>query len=395
MEIQKAAQRTEGKALKSSTLARRKQRGTTGEPPAHGGDGPPVPTLAPARPEPPPHALRIEEFGSGFLVEEPVLSLDLPDETCFNFCSGVHELLAVAHSRGPKRQTLLSEDAFNVLKWRGLAGSFLPCPYFRPLSLGHLTVELLPSGEGCGSSFLHISSAKTSSALYAHHWGALPSRAVRQAAPKPADVLVLRLLAPPAPASHAHDRKELGRFYDFAAGIVSAGEWVVSVLPSISAMHMVFGEMHLRGVPVYVDSSLLRGLSSLLPKAPTDEGKGTFEPLRRIPARMGLGQEPPGLIMLGSDNLRAGRLPALPGAIWCLLGECTVQQALLSQSGVALAERFPITFAPDMADIQSLVQAVQPRHVTVAGPGAEAVAATLGRQGLHTRAVVPAMLTLF
>lgn len=339
--------------------------------------------------------LRIEDHMDGFLVEHPILSLDLPDEATFNFCSGVQDLLNMSPSRGPKRQTLLSEEAFNILKWRGLSGSFLPCPYFRPLSLGNLTVELLPSGEGCGSAFLHMTGPAATSTLYAHRWSGMTSRALRSAAPKPADHLLLRLWMAPQDVSHSVDKKELARFYDFASRIIQAGEWVVALIPSCSAMQVVMAEMQSRRLPLYFDRQTWRGLMALRGEGTPEDSKDGAELLRKLPPRPSTASEKPGLIILRPDTLRAGKRPPLPKAIWCLIGDQHHQQALAAPAGLALSESFSVSMAPDLGDIQNLVETVQPRRVTVSGPGAEGLATMLGRHGLVARAIRPAMTTLF
>jgi hypothetical protein len=343
-------------------------------------------------------SMRIEELNDGFLVEYPILSLDLLDEASFNFCSSVRETLFAPMSRAPERQTLLSEEAFNILKWRGMPGSFLPCPYFRKISLGSLTVELLPSGEGGGSSFLHVTKGTQSgtSLLYAHNWSLYSSRVLRAAAPKPADELVLRLRQNPLESSHTQDKREIARFLDLATKLTSAGEWVVAVLPSLGPTQMIASELHSRGVDIYLDSWNFKTTQALKVDEIQEGVQGWIHAAKKLATKPS--QDRPGIIILSKEGLRPGKTPSLPNAIWCCF-DCDPigmhTSHLATPLGITFSEHFAVKLCPDITDILALIENVKPRHVTVAGPGATAVTTSLARHGLSSSSAASSMLTLF
>lgn len=346
----------------------------------------------------PSDSMRVEEQNDGFLVESPILSLDLVDEASFNFCSSVRDTLFAPMSRAPKRQTLLSEEAFNILKWRGMPGSFLPCPYFRKISLGSLTVELLPSGEGCGSSFLQITKGGDSgtSLLYAHNWSLYGSRVLRAAAPKPAAELLLRLRQNPLEASHTQDKREIARFLDLATKLTAAGEWVVAVLPSLGPTQMIASELHHRGVDIYLDSWNFKTTQALKVDENQEGIQAWIHAAKKLNSKPS--QDRPGVILLSKEGLKPGKTPSLPNAVWCCF-DCdpvgTHITPLAHSLGRSFSEHFGVKLYPDLTDILALIEIVKPQHVTIAGPGAAAVSTALARHGLSSSAAASSMLTLF
>ena len=339
--------------------------------------------------------IHIDTIANGFSIEYPILSLDALDEANFNFCSSVSELFFAPASHAPKRQTVLSQEAFNFLKWKGISGNFLPCPYFRPISLGSLTVELLPSGEGCGSSFLQVRKGNES-VFYAHNWTSFESKALRANATKEADTLILRLKQSPQTLSHVASKKELVRSLELIQKISTAGKWAIAVCDSFGPMQIMLNEIYQRKVPSYLDSKAYKTLQWLkIDTNPDELAKWINHPKKLLP---NLESELPGLILLSKENLKSIRWLQLPEAVWFWIGEDLEENLIRGPkwlAGISFSETFSIHFLPDMTEIQSLVHELKPSKILVSGEGSEFVAGNLNKHGHHAFSLAPRQQTLF
>jgi hypothetical protein len=144
----------------------------------------------------------IDEVGlssshEGVVVEASILGLEQQSNENLNFFSSC--ALAVETKRPHGKQVLLSNEAHRLLSWKFPKTPFLVCKYFHPLSLGNITVELLPSGESQGSSFLLIRKGDRS-ILYASRWSLENCAYLRSAALRKVDKVLFRF---EKPFSHA------------------------------------------------------------------------------------------------------------------------------------------------------------------------------------------------
>ncbi|MEY2987590.1 MAG: hypothetical protein RJB13_1111, partial [Pseudomonadota bacterium] len=127
-------------------------------------------------------------------LEHSVLALDAKAYGQINFLSNASEAYFSGKTGG--KQLLVSPETHRILAGKLTKAAFLPCAYFRPIMIGNLRVELLPSGHGAGSSFLRVEK-KGDSLLYASHWSNRTSSLLRRATPKPSDTLLLKLHCDP------------------------------------------------------------------------------------------------------------------------------------------------------------------------------------------------------
>jgi hypothetical protein len=90
------------------------------------------------------------------------------------------------------RQVLVSDDAHEILSKKFPKIAFLSCKYLHPITLGSLTLELLPSGEAPGSSFLLIRKGERS-LLYVSHWNPEAHPSIRKPVLRSANRLLIRI----------------------------------------------------------------------------------------------------------------------------------------------------------------------------------------------------------
>ena len=123
-------------------------------------------------------------------IEHAILALDAQTSGHINFLSSVGPSYCGGKMSG--KQILVSHEAHRILAQKFPKAAFLPCSYFRPIVLGNLQVELIPSGHSPGSSFLRVEK-KNDSLLYAAHWSKRTSSTLRRAAFRQAETLLLKL----------------------------------------------------------------------------------------------------------------------------------------------------------------------------------------------------------
>ncbi len=338
---------------------------------------------------------QIDKLAEGYVIESSILSLDALDQANFNFCSSAHGLFFAPGALTPRKQTLLSQEAFDFLKWRGIPGNFLPCPYFRKVSLGSLTVELLPSGMGCGSSFLRIEKG-TESLFYAKEWGFHESGALRAAQIKPADTLILEVNHDLLCLSGAAERRELMRFFDTCSKITRAGEWVIAVVPSFGPTQMVLHRLHARGIPTYVDHSGYRALTALQVEMPENEAPPWVGHTRKFSPSEA--QSQPGVLLLNKESLKNVKRKHLPEGVWLWLGSDAADHSYVRPQwidNIAFSETFSTQFKPDLSDLNQLISGVSPQRIVISGLTAASLGQALRRQGHSVIVHAPLMQTLF
>ncbi|MBM3382080.1 MAG: hypothetical protein FJY29_06525 [Betaproteobacteria bacterium] len=337
-------------------------------------------------------------------VEHGILSLDADIAGHINFLSSA--LPAFNTGKAGGKQLLVSHEAHRILAGKMPKSAFLPCTYFRPISLGHLQVELLPSGHSPGSSFLRVEK-KNDSLLYASHWSNRPTTMLRRAAFRPANTLLLKLHKDPSALFATSARREQERLGEFCGKLLRAGERVIVVADSAGTAHHIVGLLTELRLPVALDKHLqilMETESELHPSvAAIQVGSTTSQPPS---GRWNQGARTqwvdpqstqPAVLILSKDHLLARRQRSLPQGIWVWTG---LDAHLISQCAwlahLTFAEHFAIQFAPDLSEVEELVRDTQPRHVLVCGEGAQTCVHHLTRRGIDAQVFAPPRLeTLF
>lgn len=357
--------------------------------------------------------LAVDCQGDGFLVEKSILSLDAPDSATFNFVSSIQDLLAQAGALSNQRQTLLSQEAWAYLHEHVSGANILPCPYFRPISLGSLSAELLPSGAGCGSALLHIEKGGQS-LLYARGWSLGDSQALRSISVKPADTLLLYADHDPTTIHHAAEKRETIRFLEFCDRLVEAGTVVTAVVPGFGPLLVLSQALQARGISVRVDSlgeKILQGArrSTADDRSPSwMTAPERFDRLEKGAKRNSSSdsyrEKTAGAVLLLLRNsfkgLRRSLLPEK--TVWVQVGLSPEQGGSDHRAGqprwmesITYSALFPISFLPDAVACQELANMVSPSQILLAGQGAALLAPGLARQGYRTRLMSTFPETLF
>lgn len=336
-------------------------------------------------------------------LEHSVLALDSISHGQINFLSNATETYFSGKTGG--KQLLVSPETHRILAGKMTKAAFLPCTYFRPIMIGNLRVELLPSGLGAGSSFLRIEK-KNDSLLYASHWSNRSSSLLRKSSPKPSETLLLKLHSDPSALFATSVRREVERFTEFCVKLNRAGEKVVAVVDSWGTIHHLVAALTELRVPIGIDKHLQALLDTVHelnnPTAHSIDYSRTeatglqwAQGARTQWVEQGAAQ--PCVVFIAKEALLARRQRNLPQGIWVWTG---LDYQLCSQSQwtsqLTFAEQFAIQFFPDLSEIEELVRETTPRQVLVCGEGAQTCVHQLTRRGVDAQVFAPPRLeTLF
>lgn len=341
-------------------------------------------------------------------IEHAILALDAQKSGHINFVSSAGPAFCSGKLTG--KQILVSHEAHRILVQKFPKSAFLPCSYFRPIVLGNLNVELIPSGESPGSSFLRIEKKKDS-LLYASHWSKRTTPALRRAAFRPAETLLLKLKNDPSALFATSVRRELERLTEFCAKLLRAGERVVVVADACGAAHHILGALTEQRLPVCPDKNLIPLMNA--EESPVQSTQAHLVQQKPTPLQAGEGtrwnqgaktlwvENPahqPCVILLSKEHLLARRQRSLPNGIWVWTGLMDQHAADRCPwlAHLNFAEHFALNFAPDLSEIDDLVSEVHPRQVLVCGEGSHTCVHHLTRRGIDAQVFAPPRLeTLF
>lgn len=343
-------------------------------------------------------SITLERVGSGYILENGILSLNSPDAAIFNFSCNPVDVFESTRRQPGQKQTLMSQETFDQIKWKGLPGNFLPCPFFRPISLGSLTVELRPSGAGCGSSLLYAEK-KGASLLYAKEWLLTEYSALRGASPRPADHLVLSIDHRPGERTHMRRKKELERFGSTCQAIVQAGSSVVAVSPGYGPSHVLLQKLTELGIPCLIDLTGYKVLEALqLASGVGSEPSPSWLQKTRKTSQALAKSSDPAVILLTKEALKAVRRTQLPQATWLWVGSDLESHSYARPSWlekITFSDIFRLDFNPDLQELLKLIDLTSPRQITLQGPYAQDLHQDLEKLGIPVSAHQPLMQTLF
>jgi len=322
-------------------------------------------------------------------LEHSVLTLDAESSTSVNFVSSAGPAYLCGKIAG--RQVLLSDEAYRILVARLPQTPFLPCQFFRPIVLGNLSIELLPSGESPGSSFLRVSK-HADSIFYASYWSRRSSTAFRKAVFKASQCLLLKLHSNPFTSGGANSRKETERLLEFAQKIVRAQENLVVAVGSFGEAQHLASRFQTVAIPVSCDARLFRIMKTLEASMPPTEVPAWLRGIRKHGAN-DLG---PSVVLVSKEQLLLQRPRALPQGVWVWLGEAPLGFRQPWMAGLTFVDAFGVHDLPDSAEIQALVSEVRPSQMLVYGEGAAQVVQWLAGRGVPAELFAPPRVqTLF
>lgn len=326
----------------------------------------------------------------GVFVEHSLLSLEGQSQAHLNFLSSVGPSYCYGKLTG--RQVLISDEAHRIIIGKFPRASFLVCQYFRPINLGNLTIELLPSGACPGSSFLRIEK-RNDSLLFASHWSRKVSASLRKAVYKKANTLLISLQADPATILSTTSRRETERFLEFARKIYQAGETVVAVVDAFGEAQDLASRLYEEGLPVYYDAKLLALMKIIHDSVAPAYAPGWLKSTRGRP----LEGTSKGVVLVSKQHLLSRPARSLPSGIWVWIGpDLEAHQHSPALGKLSFSDVFYVQTAPDMAEIYELVTEVTPSQVLVYGEGAEKCAHHLHGKGVRAEVFSPPKIdTLF
>jgi hypothetical protein len=348
--------------------------------------------------------IQINHDDGDITIEHAILALDAQRSGHINFMSSAGPAFCSGRLAG--KQILVSHEAHRILVHKFPKSAFLPCSYFRPIVLGNLNVELLPSGESPGASFLRIEKKKDS-LLYAAHWSKRQTAALRRASFKQADTLLLKLQNDPSALFATSVRRELERLTEFCAKLLRAGERVVVVADACGAAHHIIGALTEQRIPVCPDKNLLPLLlsensSNVVTQAQAPNKLTTADGTRWNQGAMTLWVDNPAqqpcVVLASKEHLLARKQRSIPNGIWVWTG--LMDQHLADRcpwlAHLNFADSFALNFAPDLSEVDDLVSEVHPKQVLVCGEGAQTCVHHLTRRGIDAQVFAPPRLeTLF
>jgi len=253
-------------------------------------------------------------------------------------------------------------------------------------------VELLPSGESPGSSFLRIQK-RQESLFFASYWSRQSSSAFRKAMFKPSQTLLMRLHANPFLVPGTNARKETERLVDFAHKILRARENLVIATDSFGEAQHLASRLHAGGLVTACDARLFRIMKTLESSMPPAEIPGWLRLVRKHSSA----PSEPSVVLVSKEQLLIQRPRTLPQGVWVWLGSEPPQGFRQPwMAGLTFVDAFGIHNAPDSAEIQTLVSEVRPQQTLVYGEGAPQVVQWLAGRGVQAELFAPPRLqTLF
>lgn len=311
----------------------------------------------------------IEDIGisvtpQGVFVEGSVLCLEGISNESLTFISS-----PVNPWRNEKlsgRQILVSDEAHELLSQKFKKVAFLSCKYNHPITLGALTLELSPSGEAPGSSFLHIRK-NDRSLLYVSHWNPDTHPAIRSAIPRKANRLLVNLESgkKPSAGGAAAIRNETERLQKTLANVPAEQKCLGVLLEPSRDLHRVLSALP-PGVPcLYGDDKIIE-FAQACATSFSESHKPFREQLKSIKPLSAFSDGC--AVVLVCKHQTPKKLPNIP---WVLI---TSHKDGDAPAGVTISERFCIAHIPGPSDILRLVSETGASDVVLVNTGAAAAA---------------------
>ncbi len=307
-------------------------------------------------------------------MEGSVLCLEGSSNDTLNFISS--PVTPWRNGKLPGRQVLVSDEAHELLATKFKKSAFLSCKYNHPINLGALSLELLPSGEAPGSSFLLIRK-NDRSLLYVSHWNPDTHPAIRAAKIRPTNRILVNLEIGKKPSTGgAHlVRHEIDRL-ELALKTSYNDQKIIGIcLEPPRDLHRVLATIPSETVNIFGDESVLE-YASACAHSFSESHKPFRERLKKIVPLSELKNQT-GIVLISKNHLPK-KIPDIP---WMLI---TSHKESEAPAQVPVLERFCIAHIPGPSDILKLVSETGASEVVLVntGPAAEACVAYLRQHGV-------------
>ncbi len=274
------------------------------------------------------------------------------------------------------RQILVSDEAHEILSRKFKKVAFLSCKYNHPITLGALTLELLPSGEAPGSSFLLIRK-NDRSLLYVSHWNPDTHRAIRAAKARPTNRLVVNLESgkKSTGGGAAAIRSEIERLEKTLRLVHENQERLGIIIEPSRDLHRVLAALPPHPIALYADEKTLEFASACA--VSFAESHRPFRELFKGMRPLAEFKEGPGIALV-SKHSKPQELPNTP---WALI---TSHKDGDAPTQVTISERFCIAHIPGPSDILKLASETGASEVVLVNTGvaAESCVAYLTQHGM-------------
>jgi hypothetical protein len=264
------------------------------------------------------------------------------------------------------RQILVSDEAHEILSRKFKKVAFLSCKYNHPITLGALTLELLPSGEAPGSSFLLIRKNERS-LLYVSHWNPDTHPAIRAAKARPTNRLVVHLESgkKSTGGGAAAIRSEIERLATLLRTVHEKQTGLGIFLEPTRDLHRVLAALPPSPIKIFGDDKVLEfanacAVSFAESHRPFREIFKNMRPLSEF-------EGGPGIVIV-SKHSKPQTLPDIP---WALI---TSHKEGDAPAQVTISERFCIAHIPGPSDILKLASETGASEVVLVNTGAAAEA---------------------
>jgi hypothetical protein len=256
------------------------------------------------------------------------------------------------------RQVLVSDDAYEVLSKKFPKTPFLCCKYLHPITVGSLSLELLPSGEAPGSSFLLIKKAERS-LMYVSRWNPEPHPSIRKAVIRPANRLLVNIENDDdhkvSPQNHV--RHELERMNNFARQTLAEGKSLGLFFDPPRDLHRILTSLP-EEFPIFADQKTLE-FATLCAQSPSDLHRPLRERLKQF-SPLAAAHATPAIFLVSTY----GQHKKMPSATW-VLGCSRREQRQGIVAPVNFGEHFQIAHTPSHNDILKLVSETKAEGVNL------------------------------
>ncbi len=295
-------------------------------------------------------------------MEGSVLCLEGSSPDSLNFISSPVGPWRTGRMQG--RQVLVSDEAHEILSKKFKKVAFLSCKYNHPITLGALNLELLPSGEAPGSSFLLIKKNENS-LLYVSHWNPDSHPAIRSAKVRAVNRLVVNLESGKQSSSGGAGavRQETEKLQKTLQNTLESGSPLGVFLEPTRDLHRVLTALPRGAVPLFGDEKTLEFAAACA--SSLAESHRPFREQFKNMKPLGEYAEGPGILFVNKHGTHKN----LPNVNWILI---TSHKSAPNPGHVTISERFCIAHIPGPNDILKLASETGASEVILVNTGAAA-----------------------
>jgi len=287
------------------------------------------------------HPFTFVKTPHGIHIESHLLQLEGEKSDMLNVSCSLTPYYTGSKVQG--KQIICHNKMIPILQKRYLKQAFLPLEYDHPISIGDLSLQLLPSGESLGSSFVYLQK-KQQSLFYASYWSMEKTPSLIGARFKKADQLLIKI---PYPFFPQTPPLEFQKFMAFARKMNHIGEQVILVIQPVKES-------------LYLYDLLLKENFSV---AFSEELHAFFKNIPQPSSSL------PGITFVSRYHLIHGRMKKYPTGIWCeTKSEKHENLNIPLNLNINISDSFFMCPNPNLTQWLSLIEQVSPQHLFIDAP---------------------------